>query len=91
MGLPLHLSFFYAHSHPRPLSAEYGRIRRDLTHARPFLGPYILLIYLLLKKLVRTPAMYSADWLLPYKPQIPLFTIGSIFVSGMNPSVLSQP
>ena len=51
MGLPLHLSFFYAHSHPRPLSAEYGRIRRDLAHARPFLGPYILLIYLLLKNL----------------------------------------
>lgn len=45
MGLPLHLFLFYVHSHPRPPSAEYGRTRRDLARARPFLGPYYLCIY----------------------------------------------
>ena len=45
MGLPLHLFLFYVHSHPRPASAQYGRTRRDLAHARPVLGPYYLHIY----------------------------------------------
>ena len=40
-------------------SAEFGRSRRDLSRARPFLGPYYLYI---VKTISRVHLPYSADW-----------------------------